>query len=78
MNFYLHYIFSDLCRAHRVVANLEAGSLYVNNYNVYPVGLPFGGYKKSGIGRENGADTLNHYSQVKSVYFEMNNVDCPY
>jgi len=68
----------DLQRAHRVVAKMEAGSLYVNNYNVYPVGVPFGGYKKSGIGRENGADALNYYSQIKSVYFEGGDVDCPY
>ena len=68
----------DLQRAHRVVSNMEAGSIYVNNYNVYPVGVPFGGYKKSGIGRENGADALNYYSQIKSVYMEANDVDCPY
>lgn len=70
--------FRDLSRAHRVAAGMEAGSLYVNNYNVYPVGVPFGGYKKSGIGRENGRDTLDYYSQIKSVYVEMNDVDCPY
>ena len=70
--------FSDLGRAHRVASQMEAGSLYINNYNVYPVGVPFGGYKKSGIGRENGPDTLDYYSQVKSVYVEMNDVDCPY
>ena len=57
---------------------MEVGSLYINNYNVYPVGVPFGGYKKSGLGRENGPDTLHYYSQVKSVYVEMNNVECPY
>ncbi|XP_046555608.1 4-trimethylaminobutyraldehyde dehydrogenase-like [Haliotis rubra] len=68
----------DLSRAHRVAAGMEAGSLYVNNYNIYPVGVPFGGYKKSGIGRENGRDTLDYYSQIKSVYVEMNDVDCPY
>ncbi|KAK6165839.1 hypothetical protein SNE40_022674 [Patella caerulea] len=68
----------DLTRAHRVAGNMEVGSLYINNYNVYPVGVPFGGYKKSGLGRENGADTLDYYSQIKSVYVEMNDVDCPY
>lgn len=69
---------SDLSRAHRVASRMEAGSLYINNYNVYPVGVPFGGYKKSGLGRENGPDTLRFYSQVKSIYVEMNDVDCPY
>ncbi|XP_076435384.1 4-trimethylaminobutyraldehyde dehydrogenase-like [Babylonia areolata] len=68
----------DLSRAHRVASQMEAGSLYINNYNTYPVGVPFGGYKMSGIGRENGPETLDYYSQVKSVYVEMNDVDCPY
>ncbi|KAK3802241.1 hypothetical protein RRG08_004530 [Elysia crispata] len=68
----------DLQRAHRFVAALEVGSIYVNNYNVYPVGVPFGGYKKSGIGRENGEDSLDYYSQIKSVYFEGGDVECPY
>lgn len=69
---------NDLTRAHRVASKLESGSLYINNYNVYPVGVPFGGYKKSGLGRENGPDTLDYYSQIKSVYVEMNDVECPY
>lgn len=68
----------DLCRAHRVIAKMQAGSLYVNNYNVYPVGVPFGGYKKSGIGRENGPEALDYYTQVKSVYVEMNDVEAPF
>lgn len=57
---------------------MQAGSLYVNNYNIYPVGVPFGGYKKSGIGRENGAESIEYYTQVKSVYVEMNDVDVPF
>lgn len=69
---------NNLQRAHRVVSSLEAGSLYVNTYNVYPVGVPFGGYKKSGIGRENGPDTLYYYSQIKSVYVEMGPVEAPF
>lgn len=70
--------FSNLQRAHRVASALEAGSLYINNYNVYPVGVPFGGYKKSGLGRENGPDTLDYYTQVKSVYVEMGDVEAPF
>jgi acyl-CoA reductase-like NAD-dependent aldehyde dehydrogenase len=58
-------------RAHRVASEIEAGSIYVNNYNVYPVGVPFGGYKKSGLGRENGPEALDIFTQVKSVYMEM-------
>lgn len=69
---------SNLQRAYRVASALEAGSLYINNYNVYPVGVPFGGYKKSGLGRENGPDTLDYYTQVKSVYVEMGDVEAPF
>ena len=61
-----------------MASHLEAGSLYINNYNVYPVGVPFGGYKKSGLGRENGPEALDHYTQVKSVYVEMNDIEAPF
>ena len=74
---FVFVICRDLRRAHRVVAALEAGSIYINNYNVYPCELPFGGYKRSGIGRENGARTLDFYTQLKSVYVEMGDVWCP-
>lgn len=74
-----NFVFSsDLKRAHRVASELEAGSLYVNNYNVYPVGVPFGGYKKSGLGRENGPEALDLFTQVKSVYVEMGDVEAPF
>ncbi|KAK3611299.1 hypothetical protein CHS0354_015712 [Potamilus streckersoni] len=69
---------NNLQKAHRVISKMEAGSLYVNNYNIYPIGVPFGGYKKSGIGRENGPQALDYYTQVKSVYVEMNNVEAPF
>ncbi|KAM7053489.1 4-trimethylaminobutyraldehyde dehydrogenase [Molossus nigricans] len=65
----------DLQRAHRVAAELQAGVCYINNYNVSPVELPFGGYKKSGFGRENGRVTIEYYSQLKTVYVEMGDVD---
>jgi len=68
----------DLARAHRVAAKLEAGNCYINNYNIYPAELPFGGYKKSGLGRENGTVTLDYFSQLKSVYVEAEDVWCPY
>ena len=81
MPYYSHEIMfvccRDLRRAHRVVAALEAGSIYINNYNIYPCELPFGGYKQSGIGRENGLRTLDFYTQLKSVYVEMGDVWCP-
>ncbi|XP_064613671.1 4-trimethylaminobutyraldehyde dehydrogenase-like [Liolophura sinensis] len=68
----------DIQRAHRVAAQLQAGTIYINNYNVFPVEVPFGGYKKSGLGRENGTVTLDYYTQVKSVYVEMNKVVSPW
>jgi betaine-aldehyde dehydrogenase len=68
----------DLPRAHRVIGELQAGTCWINAYNLTPVELPFGGYKASGIGRENGLAVLGHYSQLKSVYVETGNVDSPY
>lgn len=65
----------DIQRAHRVAAELQAGTCYINNYNISPVELPFGGYKKSGFGRENGRVTIEYYSQLKSVYVEMGDVE---
>ena len=61
----------DVQRAHRVVARLEAGTTWINNYNITPIEMPFGGYKQSGIGRENSLVTLNHYTQVKSVWISV-------
>lgn len=67
----------DLARAHRVIGTLDAGSLYINTYNSYPPGVPFGGYKQSGFGRENCAESLRNYSQVKSVYVECAGIQLP-
>jgi betaine-aldehyde dehydrogenase len=68
----------DIQRAHRVIARLAAGTCWINTYNLTPIAMPFGGYKRSGIGRENGHAALDHYSQWKSVYVEMGDVDAPY
>ena len=68
----------DLARAHRVVAALQAGVCWINNYNITPVEIPFGGMKQSGVGRENGLAAIQHYTQLKSVYVEMGDVACPY
>ncbi|KAL2097775.1 hypothetical protein ACEWY4_006982 [Coilia grayii] len=65
----------DVKRAHRVVENLQAGTCFINNYNITPVEVPFGGYKASGIGRENGQVTIEFYSQLKTVVVEMGDVD---
>ena len=69
---------NDLTRAHRVIARLEAGTCWINHYNVTPIELPFGGYKRSGLGRENGRAAIEHYTQLKSVYVAMADVESPY
>ena len=68
----------DLTRAHRVVARLQAGTCWINQYNVTPIELPFGGVKQSGLGRENGRAAIEHYSQLKSVYVALSDIDAPY
>lgn len=68
----------DLTRAHRTAARLQAGTCWINNYNVTPIEMPFGGVKLSGMGRENGKAAIEHYSQLKSVYVELGEVECPY
>jgi betaine-aldehyde dehydrogenase len=69
---------NDLTRAHRVIAQLQAGTCWINQYNVTPVELPFGGVKLSGLGRENGRAAIEHYTQLKSVYVAMGDVAAPY
>ncbi|TIU72928.1 MAG: aldehyde dehydrogenase family protein, partial [Mesorhizobium sp.] len=68
----------DLRRAHRVIAELQAGTCWINAYNLTPVEIPFGGFKQSGIGRENSLAALALYSQLKSVYVEIGDVASPY
>ncbi|WP_299615232.1 betaine-aldehyde dehydrogenase [uncultured Tateyamaria sp.] len=69
---------SDLTRAHRVAAGFEAGTCYINTYNDAPVEAPFGGSKLSGVGRENSKAAIAHYSQLKSVYVRMGDVEAPF
>ena len=69
---------TDFSRAHRVIARLQAGICWINTWGASPAEMPVGGYKQSGVGRENGIETLNHYTQVKSVYVELGDVECPY
>ncbi|ABR59419.1 betaine-aldehyde dehydrogenase [Sinorhizobium medicae] len=69
---------ADLTRAHRVVDRLEAGTLWINTYNLCPVEIPFGGSKQSGFGRENSAEALKHYTELKTVYVGMGPVEAPY
>jgi betaine-aldehyde dehydrogenase len=68
----------DMARAHRVVGQLQAGSCWINAYNLTPVEAPFGGVKMSGVGRENSKAAVEHYTQVKSVYVNLGPVEAPY
>ncbi len=68
----------DLTRAHRVAARFEAGTCYINTYNDAPVEAPFGGSKRSGVGRENSKAAIEHYSQLKSVFVRMDDVEAPF
>jgi (Z)-2-((N-methylformamido)methylene)-5-hydroxybutyrolactone dehydrogenase len=61
----------DIQRAHRVAHALRAGTVWVNSYRTFSFNTPFGGYKMSGIGRENGLESINEYTQVKSVWVEL-------
>ena len=69
---------ADLTRAHRMVAGFEAGTCYINTYNLAPVEAPFGGMKQSGVGRENSKAAIEHYSQIKGVYVAMGDVEAPF
>jgi phenylacetaldehyde dehydrogenase len=57
----------DISKAHRMAEQLRAGTVWINCYNIFDAGLPFGGYKQSGWGREMGHEVLNNYTQTKAV-----------
>lgn len=61
----------DIKKAHRVAHQLRAGTVWVNNYRVWNWLMPFGGYKASGYGRENGIYVMDHYTQTKSVWVDL-------
>ncbi|WP_196593494.1 aldehyde dehydrogenase family protein [Pectinatus sottacetonis] len=62
----------DINRAIRVARAVETGRMWVNNYNNLPAHAPFGGYKKSGIGRETHKMILKNYSQIKNIFIDIN------
>jgi betaine-aldehyde dehydrogenase len=68
----------DLVRAHRVAASVQTGMFWINTYQAQPMQIPFGGYKQSGIGRENGWDVLDEYTQKKSIFVQMKPEDLPF
>jgi phenylacetaldehyde dehydrogenase len=57
----------DISKAHRLAAQLRAGTVWINCYNIFDASLPFGGYKQSGWGREMGHEVLEQYTEVKAV-----------
>jgi aldehyde dehydrogenase (NAD+) len=62
----------DLTRAHRLASGLRAGTVWVNCFDVFDAAAPFGGFKMSGIGRELGEYALGLYTEVKTVYVNLN------
>jgi len=62
----------DIKKAHYVARRLQAGTVWINTYNTYDTAAPFGGYKQSGFGREMSVHALQHYTQVKSVWVDLN------
>ncbi|MEO8383249.1 MAG: aldehyde dehydrogenase family protein, partial [Acidobacteriota bacterium] len=58
----------DVSKAHRIARAIKAGTVWVNTYNLYDPALPFGGFKESGFGRDQGRDALEKYTQTKSVW----------
>jgi aldehyde dehydrogenase (NAD+) len=61
----------DIQRAHRVAHAIRAGTVWINAYRTLSFNTPFGGYKASGLGRENGLEALNEYTETKSVWVEL-------
>ena len=57
----------DIQKAHRLAAQLRAGTVWINCYNIFDAALPFGGYKQSGWGREMGHEVLEQYTEIKAV-----------
>ena len=61
----------DLTRAHRFAREMQTGTVWINRYYNFVPGQPLGGFKQSGFGRENCAETLNHYTQTKAVIVNL-------
>jgi len=61
----------DISKAHRIARAIKAGTVWINTYNLYDPALPFGGFKESGFGRDQGKDALEKYTQTKSVWVNL-------
>ncbi|MEV1243965.1 aldehyde dehydrogenase [Nonomuraea sp. NPDC049750] len=65
---------NDIRRAHRIAARLEAGTVWINAYRTVSPAVPLGGFKASGIGRENGYEAMASYTETKAVWTELSGV----
>jgi acyl-CoA reductase-like NAD-dependent aldehyde dehydrogenase len=61
----------DVARAQRVSAALKTGVVWINSYDMFDAAAPFGGFKGSGYGRDNGYETIDMFTEVKSVWVSM-------
>jgi len=61
----------DISKVHKIARSIKAGTVWVNSYNLYDPALPFGGFKESGFGRDQGKDALEKYTQTKSVWVNL-------
>jgi aldehyde dehydrogenase (NAD+) len=61
----------DVHRAHRVAHGLRAGTVWVNAYRTVAPNVPFGGFKYSGMGRENGLEAIREYTETKAIWVEL-------
>ncbi len=68
----------DISRSHRVINKLQTGICWINSWGDSPAEMPVGGYKESGIGRENGPETLKSYTQIKSIFVRLDDLENPY
>jgi aldehyde dehydrogenase (NAD+) len=67
----------SLDTANTISRALKAGTVWINTWNQFDAGVPFGGYKQSGIGREKGQHVLDYYTQVAALLFAMLSSDRP-
>lgn len=63
---------TNLKKAFKVVNSMQTGNIWVNTYNLEEPNSPFGGYKQSGIGKENGEASIDAYTQIKNVWIDLN------
>lgn len=65
-------------RVYRVANALQSGTCWINSYGTYEMSMPAGGFKQSGIGTENGMETIKQYTQTKVIYTQMGDLECPF